>query len=158
MTPRNYRDIKLVKYVSDCMSLYAKMKKCEFCERSFGEDAFHRHSLHCNKAQSHTNRHLETDVALVIKSDEFMQRLEEKFVHAFRAEGARTEYHACTSRKRHDQYSVMVNPSPRIIFQEIVQEQTRVSLSAPNYHCQKRRVSTPGKWRSLIRAQTDRSQ
>jgi hypothetical protein len=139
------------------MSLYAKMKKCEFCDRSFGEDAYRRHSLHCNKALSHTNCHLETDVALVIKSDEFMQRLEEKFVHAFQAEGVRTENHALASRNRHDQYSVIVNPSPRIVFQEIVREQTRVSLSAPNYHCQKRRASTPGKWRSLIRAQTGRS-
>ena len=62
---------------------FEKMKKCEFCERSFGQEPFGRHSLHCGRGFSYLHRQHGQEDKYVIKSHDFMQRLEDAFLHAF---------------------------------------------------------------------------
>jgi hypothetical protein len=139
------------------MLQFAKMKKCEFCDRSFGQEAFGRHSLHCGKGFSCPHRQHGQEDTYVIKSDDFMQRLEDASLHAFVEEQTEdsksqpsTEPEAKLSR------FIVVNPSPRIIFQEIVQQQSRGSIVSSEYLPRRRRPSSPGKWRAVSRNKANR--
>ena len=139
------------------MLQFAKMKKCEFCDRSLGQEAFVRHSLHCGKGFSCPHRQHGQEDKYVIKSDDFMQRLEDALLHAFVEEQTEdsksqpsTEPEAKLSR------FIVVNPSPRIIFQEIVQQQSRGSIVSSEYLPRRRRPSSPGKWRAVSRNKANR--
>ena len=140
------------------MLQFAKMKKCEFCERSFGQEPFGRHSLHCGRGFSYPHCQHGQEDKYVIKSDDFMQRLEDAFLHAFAEEQTEDSTIAQPSPEPESKLSqfIVVNPSPRIIFQEIVQQQSRGLIVSPEYLPRRRRPSSPGKWRAVSQNKANR--
>jgi hypothetical protein len=106
------------------VTAYDKMKKCKFCNRTFGENTFEKHSQFCGSSiRASVNRtpgSSTTDRDLV-KSEEYMLWLIDKFESQFERAPL---FNASAKDGTASLYSRSIHESPRIRFEKLQEEKS----------------------------------